>query len=153
MSFPKRQLAENLQRKEAGDASIRGISEKLSIFEREVKEKEASLDNETKERKRLETEILSLRRKNEKTSQQLALRDTAMKKQERDIASLIIEKERLQSEITERESKLRSIHVLKEQDVSELKNLKSAMEVKMKALHDVRCNINLSLFSSTASYV
>lgn len=144
-------MAENLQRKEAGDASIRGISEKLSIFEREVKEKEASLDNETKERKRLETEILSLRRKNEKTSQQLALRDTAMKKQERDIASLIIEKERLQSEITERESKLRSIHVLKEQDVSELKNLKSAMEVKMKALHDVRYNINLSIFI-TPSY-
>ena len=152
MSFPIRQLAENLQRKEAGDASIRGISEKLSILEREVKEKEASIDNETKERKRLETEILSLQRKNEKTSQQSALRDTAMKKQERDIANLIIEKERLQSEITERESKLRSIHVLKEQDVSELKNLKSAMEVKMKALHDVRYNINLSLFS-TASYV
>lgn len=132
----KRQLLENLQRKEAGDANIREVSEKLFILEREHKEKETTLENEIKERKRIETELTSLRRKNEKMSQQLALKDTAMKKQERDIANLMIEKERLQSQVSGRENELRNFQVSKEQDVSELKNLKSAMEVKMKALHD-----------------
>lgn len=134
----KKQLVEVLQRKETGETSIRDLNEKLSSFERETKEREASFENEMKERKQLEAEIVALRQKCQDLEQQLALKHAATSKQERVMASKIVEKEALESLVAEKETQLRCINLSRGHEVSELKNLVSAMEAKNRTQCEVQ---------------
>ena len=141
----KKELLETRQEQKESELKARKLVQKLSQVKCELKEKEEICHTETNEKEQISAELHLLRKTSQELEELLASKTVALSQQEKDMASIKIEKEVAEALVAGKENDLKNSLIAKDQELLDLTSEVKQLKAENKQMLEV-CRHNKNQF-------